>query len=58
MLYEVITKIIYTCWMGMIRSNITVVSDLNNIAQQDYANSTDIQKDLFGGGSCSRNNFV
>lgn len=24
-------NIVYTCWMGMIRSNITVVKDLNNI---------------------------
>lgn len=25
----------YTCWMGMIRSNITVVSDLTKVTQQD-----------------------
>lgn len=28
-------KITYTCWMGMIRSDITVVSDLTNITPQD-----------------------
>lgn len=38
-------NILYTCWMGMISSNIKVVSDLSNISQKDIQDASN------GGGS-------
>ena len=45
---------IYTCWMGMISSNIKVVSDLSNVSSGDIAanNNTNTQGALGGSGGC------
>ena len=32
-------KFIYSCWMGMIRGNISVVADINNVSNVDNQNS-------------------
>lgn len=43
----------YTCWMGMISSNISVVSDLTNISAKDTAQSDNsIPSAAVGGGCC------
>ncbi|WP_444659515.1 urease accessory protein UreH domain-containing protein [Caproiciproducens sp. R2] len=47
-------KITYTCWMGMIRSNITVVDDLGNITGQEVAQESDLSAGgaAAAGGCC------
>ncbi|MBW7571465.1 urease accessory protein UreH domain-containing protein [Caproiciproducens faecalis] len=46
-------NITYTCWMGMIRSNITVVDDLANINPQDVRqDSNPLSGALSAGGCC------
>ncbi|SKB00502.1 Sulfite exporter TauE/SafE [Caloramator quimbayensis] len=47
-------SITYTCWMGMIRSNINVVSDITKIEDEDINKSIneDIQNQTYG-GCCS-----
>lgn len=48
--------ITYTCWMGMISSNIKVVSDIGNVTQDDLNqidNSNNLQGGGAGGGCCS-----
>jgi len=46
----------YTCWMGMIRSNITVVSDLTTVSvkgvQESVGSSTATISATAGGGCC------
>lgn len=43
----------YSCWMGMIRSSITVVSDLqNNEETDDTENSTDVDNTGLPSGCC------
>ncbi len=45
----------YSCWMGMIRSNIKVVDDINSVSGSDAAqldNSTDPGTGISGGGCC------
>ncbi|WP_243120209.1 hypothetical protein [Caloramator sp. E03] len=48
-------NITYTCWMGMIRSNIKVVSDITKIEDEKIDNSLneDIPNQTFDG--CCRN---
>lgn len=41
----------YTCWMGMIRSNITVVSDLTNITVKGVQQSPDSLNGAIAGGN-------
>ncbi|HEX3044166.1 MAG TPA: heavy metal transporter, partial [Bacillota bacterium] len=47
-------NITYTCWMGMISSNIKVVSNLSKVSEQDLqqADSRGNSSPLSGGGSC------
>jgi sulfite exporter TauE/SafE/copper chaperone CopZ len=47
-------NITYTCWMGMISSNIKVVSNLSKISEQDLqqADSSGNSSPLSSGGSC------
>ncbi|MCR4435757.1 MAG: sulfite exporter TauE/SafE family protein [Clostridiales bacterium] len=43
----------YTCWMGMIRSNIRVVPDITNVSSSDVAQSDNSSSSgLLGGGCC------
>ena len=42
-------NVIYTCWMGMISSNITVVDDLSNIKPSDVTNTATPAR---SGGCC------
>lgn len=43
----------YTCWMGMISSNIKVVPDITNVSSSDVAQSDDSSSSgLLGGGCC------
>lgn len=53
-------NITYTCWMGMIRSNIKVVSDVTSVSSSDIASSEDVSNDnlglqygISGGGCCA-----
>lgn len=42
----------YTCWMGMITSNITIVSDLSNISAKDVAQPADAAAGATAAGGC------
>jgi len=42
----------YSCWMGMIRSKITVVDDINSISDADLKNSADTNSGVASGGGC------
>ncbi len=45
--------ITYTCWMGMISSNIKVVSDLSKVSAEDLKQAESGSNDLLsGGGGC------
>ena len=44
---------IYTCWMGMISSNIKVVSDISNVSSSDIAANDNSQGALGSGGCCA-----
>lgn len=43
----------YTCWMGMISSNITVVDDLSTVSQNDVAQAQSNTAGTAGGGCCA-----
>lgn len=43
----------YTCWMGMISSNITVVDDLSTVSQNDVAQAQSNTVGTAGGGCCA-----
>jgi sulfite exporter TauE/SafE/copper chaperone CopZ len=45
--------ITYTCWMGMISSNIKVVADLDKLSAQDMKQNNTIAPTSSGGGCCS-----
>ncbi len=45
-------EIPYSCWMGMIRSKITVVDDLTSISNEDLKNSSDSNSGAAAGGCC------
>lgn len=46
-------NITYTCWMGMIRSNIKVVSDISTVTDSDSRQSDNsVQSGVVGGGGC------
>ncbi|RJR06283.1 heavy metal transporter [Candidatus Parcubacteria bacterium] len=46
-------NITYTCWMGMIRSNIKVVSDITKVTDKDIQSSVDSgSSGAAGGGGC------
>lgn len=45
-------NVIYTCWMGMISSNITVVDDLSNIKQKDLTTDDTINNIQPSSGGC------
>lgn len=45
-------EIPYSCWMGMIRSKITVVDDLASISNEDLKNSADVNSGGAAGGCC------
>jgi len=42
----------YTCWMGMISSNIKVVPDITNVSSSDIAQSNDSSSSGVSGGGC------
>jgi len=47
-------NIVYTCWMGMIRSNIKVVSDISKVSKKDIQDAEDSSSSgAFGGGCCA-----
>ncbi len=43
---------VYSCWMGMIRSNIKVVNDLSSLTNEDLTDDTDPQGAVSGAGGC------
>ncbi len=45
-------KFVYSCWMGMISSNIKVVSDLSSLSAEDRAGDNDSQGAVSGSGGC------
>lgn len=45
-------NIVYTCWMGMITSNIKVVSDISKVSSQDIDDLEKEAQSSQGGGSC------
>ncbi|MCX7709129.1 MAG: sulfite exporter TauE/SafE family protein [Clostridia bacterium] len=45
-------NITYTCWMGMISSNIRVVSDLSKVSEQELQDSSNEGSAGTAGGSC------
>jgi len=47
-------NIVYTCWMGMISSNIKVVSDISKVSEKDIQDAADSNSSrAFGGGCCA-----
>ncbi|MBM7583121.1 sulfite exporter TauE/SafE/copper chaperone CopZ [Caldicoprobacter guelmensis] len=46
-------NIVYTCWMGMIRSNIKVVSDISKVSKKDLQDSDGSSSGAVGGGCCA-----
>ncbi|MCX7922270.1 MAG: sulfite exporter TauE/SafE family protein [Clostridia bacterium] len=46
-------NITYTCWMGMISSNIKVVSDITKVSNEDVQQSSGTSGALGGGSCCS-----
>ena len=47
--------ITYTCWMGMVSSNIKVVADLDKLSAQDMKQNNTVAPSSSGGGCCSAN---
>ena len=47
--------ITYTCWMGMVSSNIKVVADLDKLSAQDINQNNTLAPSPSGGGCCSAN---
>ena len=45
-------KFIYSCWMGMISSNIKVVGDLSTVSTEDSTSDIDSQGAVSGSGGC------
>ena len=45
-------NISYTCWMGMIRSNIKDVSEITNVSNSEIEQSNDSSSSESVGGSC------
>jgi sulfite exporter TauE/SafE/plastocyanin domain-containing protein/copper chaperone CopZ len=45
--------IVYTCWMGMISSKITVVSDITKVSEADLSRNDQVSPGRVGGGCCS-----
>ncbi len=45
-------KFVYSCWMGMISSNIKVVSDVSSLRNEDITDSSDSQGAVSGSGGC------
>jgi len=45
--------IVYTCWMGMISSKITVVSDITKVSEKDIQNADQNSTGTVVGGCCS-----
>lgn len=43
-------SVIYTCWMGMIRSTIKVVKDTSKVSDEDIEEVNDSSRGSFGGG--------
>jgi len=47
-------NVVYTCWMGMISSNIKVVSDISKVSKKDIQDSADSgSSGAVGGGCCA-----
>ena len=47
-------NVVYTCWMGMISSNIKVVSDISKVSKKDIEDSADSgSSGAVGGGCCA-----
>ena len=45
-------KFVYSCWMGMISSNIKVVSDVSSLRDEDVTDNSDSQGAASGSGGC------
>ncbi len=45
-------KFVYSCWMGMISSNIKVVSDVSSLRDEDITDNSDSQGAVSGSGGC------
>lgn len=45
-------KFVYSCWMGMISSNIKVVSDVSSLRDEDIIDNSDSQGAVSGSGGC------
>ena len=45
-------NIVYTCWMGMISSNIKIVSDITKTTEKDVQQIPSINQPGFSGGCC------
>ncbi|MEL7565738.1 MAG: sulfite exporter TauE/SafE family protein [Dehalobacterium sp.] len=45
--------ILYTCWMGMISSRITVVSDITKVSEEDLTSNDQFSPGAVEGGCCS-----
>ncbi|MFZ5988469.1 MAG: sulfite exporter TauE/SafE family protein [Bacillota bacterium] len=45
-------NILYTCWMGMISSNIKVVADINNVSDKDIQDVNSVNGAGSAGGGC------
>jgi sulfite exporter TauE/SafE/plastocyanin domain-containing protein/copper chaperone CopZ len=46
-------NIVYTCWMGMISSNIKVVSDITKVSEEDLLSADQNSSGRFRGSCCS-----
>lgn len=49
---EVEGDVLYTCWMGMISSNIKVVADVTQVSEKDLQSMGDSSGQSFSGGGC------